>query len=128
MDGNGRWANKKGAARIFGHRNAIQAVKDVAREVEAGHLSPDDIGEDDLAGRMSLAGLSSPNLLIRTGGEHRISNFLLWDMAYSELYFTDTLWPEFGAADLDKALAFYAGRQRRFGQTGEQVAPQKERA
>jgi undecaprenyl diphosphate synthase len=77
---------------------------------------------------MSLAGLSSPDLLIRTGGEHRISNFLLWDMAYSELYFTDTLWPEFGAADLDEALAFYAGRQRRFGQTGEQVAPQKERA
>ena len=111
-----------------GRWDIMQAVKDVAREVEAGRLSSDDITEDDLAGRMSLAGLSSPDLLIRTGGEHRISNFLLWDMAYSELYFTDRLWPEFGAADLDEALAFYAGRQRRFGQTGEQVAPQKERA
>jgi undecaprenyl diphosphate synthase len=67
--------------------------------------------------------LPDPDLLIRTGGESRISNFLLWNLAYSELYFTDRLWPDFGASDLDDALAFYASRERRFGRTPGQARP-----
>lgn len=88
----------------------------------AGKLSADQITENDVAQRLSLAGVIPPDLLIRTGGEQRISNFLLWDIAYAELYFTPTLWPDFGAADLEAALDFYAGRERRFGQTSDQVA------
>ncbi len=75
-----------------------------------------------LAGALSLAHVPDPDLIIRTGGEHRLSNFLLWQAAYAELYFTDTLWPDFGASELDAALAEYAGRERRFGKTSEQVA------
>jgi undecaprenyl diphosphate synthase len=105
-----------------GRWDITRAVKKIAAEVEAGKMALADITEQELESRLSLAGLSSPDLLIRTGGERRISNFLLWDMAYSELYFTDTLWPQFGSSDLDEALAFYARRQRRFGKTGEQVA------
>lgn len=71
---------------------------------------------------MATAALPPVDLLIRSGGEQRISNFLLWDLAYSELYFSDVLWPDFTSADLDAALAFYGKRQRRFGQTSEQVA------
>jgi len=105
-----------------GRWDITQAVKKIVAEVESGTMIAAEITEQDVASRVSLAGLSSPDLLIRTGGERRISNFLLWDMAYSELYFTDTLWPQFGSADLDEALLFYARRQRRFGKTGEQVA------
>jgi undecaprenyl diphosphate synthase len=77
-----------------------------------------------VAGRLALAGIPDPDLLIRTGGEVRISNFLLWNLAYAELYFTEVLWPEFSAAHLDAALTFYAERERRFGRTSEQVATQ----
>lgn len=105
-----------------GRWDITQAVKKIVAEVESGAMTAAEITEKDVASRISLAGLSPPDLLIRTGGERRISNFLLWDMAYSELYFTDTLWPQFGSADLDEALSFYARRQRRFGKTGEQVA------
>jgi undecaprenyl diphosphate synthase len=80
------------------------------------------ITEEALGGALALAHVPDPDLLIRTGGEQRISNFLLWQAAYSELYFTDKLWPEFDAAALDAALADYAARERRFGQTSEQVA------
>ena len=80
------------------------------------------ITEAALAGAMALAHVPDPDLLIRTGGEQRISNFLLWQCAYSELYFSDTLWPDFDEAALDEALAAYAARERRFGQTSEQVA------
>ena len=73
-----------------------------------------------VAGQLCLADLPPPDLLIRTGGEHRISNFLLWQLAYAELYFTDTLWPDFDAAALDDALAAYACRERRYGLTGAQ--------
>jgi undecaprenyl diphosphate synthase len=109
-----------------GRWDILQAVRELGREIEAGKLTADEISEQDLSSRLSLAGLRPPDLLIRTGGEHRVSNFLLWDMAYSEFYFTDTLWPEFGSADLEKALAFYAGRQRRFGQTGDQIVSSAE--
>jgi len=80
-----------------------------------------------LAARLALAGMPDPDLLIRTGGEMRISNFLLWNLAYAELYFTEVLWPEFSAADLDAALAFFQRRERRFGRTSEQLAAQAAR-
>ncbi|MHB1121249.1 MAG: polyprenyl diphosphate synthase [Ramlibacter sp.] len=81
------------------------------------------ITEASLAGALSLAHVPDPDLIIRTGGEHRLSNFLLWQAAYAEFHFTDKLWPDFGAEELDAALADYAGRERRFGKTSEQVAP-----
>jgi len=105
-----------------GRWDIVQAVRKLARSVAEGEMQPQDIDEDDLSAHVSLAGLESPDLLIRTGGERRISNFLLWNMAYTELYFTDTLWPDFDGADLEAALEFFSSRQRRFGQTGEQVA------
>jgi undecaprenyl diphosphate synthase len=77
--------------------------------------------EGDIARHLALSFAPDPDLLIRTGGERRVSNFLLWQLAYAELHFTDTLWPDFDAAELDRALAWYATRQRRFGMTGEQV-------
>ena len=80
------------------------------------------ITESALASAMALAHVPDPDLLIRTGGEQRISNFLLWQCAYSELYFTDCLWPDFDDAALDEALAAFAGRERRFGRTSEQLA------
>ncbi|HET8746682.1 MAG TPA: polyprenyl diphosphate synthase [Ramlibacter sp.] len=82
-----------------------------------------EITEEALAGAMALAHVPDPDLVIRTGGEQRISNFLLWQAAYSELYFTDKLWPEFDAAAIDAAIADYSRRERRFGRTSEQVAP-----
>ena len=74
-----------------------------------------------IAQRLALSFAPEPDLLIRTGGERRISNFLLWQLAYAELYFSDVLWPDFNAAELESALRWYAGRQRRFGMTGEQI-------
>lgn len=81
--------------------------------------------EDDLAPYLALAYAPEPDLFIRTGGEERISNFLLWQLAYSELYFTDTFWPDFDAAELDKAIASYQNRERRFGRTSAQLLDQK---
>jgi len=106
-----------------GRWDILQAARTLAIEVREGKLDPEDIDEHALESRMSLAGLPDPDLLIRTGGESRISNFLLWNLAYSELYFTDRLWPDFGASDLDDALAFYASRERRFGRTPGQARP-----
>ncbi len=110
-----------------GRWDILEAVRRVAADVQAGKLQPADIDEQHLAVNLALAGMVPPDLLIRTGGEQRISNFLLWDVAYSELYFTATLWPDFSSADLEKALAFYAQRERRFGETGDQVAARVER-
>ena len=111
----------------FGGRwDIVQAACKLAKRVEAGQLTAGDIDEQLLADELSLAGMPAPDLLIRTGGERRISNFLLWDMAYSELYFTDRLWPDFNSDDLDLAINFFAGRERRFGQTGDQVAGRTE--
>lgn len=111
-----------------GRWDIIEAVRQVATDVQAGKLQPADIDEQCLAVNLALSGMMPPDLLIRTGGEQRISNFLLWDIAYSELYFTAALWPDFSSADLEKALAFYAQRERRFGETGDQVAARVERA
>lgn len=109
------------AANYGGRWDVLQAVRQLLCEVQAGQLDPRALSQDALSRYISLGDLPEPDLFIRTGGEQRLSNFLLWQMAYTELYFTDRLWPEFDAADLDRALAFYAGRQRRFGRVPEQV-------
>jgi undecaprenyl diphosphate synthase len=107
-----------------GRWDIAQACRSLAADVAAGTLSVEEIDEPRLASRLALAGIPDPDLLIRTGGELRISNFLLWNLAYAELYFTDALWPDFSPAHLDAALAFYAQRERRFGKTSAQVAAQ----
>lgn len=228
MDGNGRWAKQKGAMRIFGHRNAIQAVREaiegsgelgvnyltlfsfstenwsrpkeevealmdllvqtiiaetglmmknkvrlnaigdleslpkstydklveamqqtsantgltvnlalsysgqweltkatqrIAQKVSEGKLSPGEITQQTLADHLDTAGIPDPELMIRTSGEYRISNFLLWQMAYTELYFSEVLWPDFRKEHLFAAIEDYQKRERRFGKTGEQVKP-----
>ena len=109
------------AVSYSGRWDILQATRNVAMRCASGELRPADIGERHFEAALSLAGLPDPDLFIRTGGERRISNFLLWNLAYSELYFTDVLWPEFDAAGFDAALAYFAGRNRRFGLTGEQA-------
>jgi undecaprenyl diphosphate synthase len=226
MDGNGRWAKKKGAMRIFGHRHAIQAVKDaiegadslgikyltlfsfstenwsrpqdevkalmellvktiideislmmknnirlrsigdveslpksayeklaeaqrqtetntgltvilalsysgqweltqtakrIAQKVSEGKLKPEEITQQTVADHLETAGIPDPELMIRTSGEYRLSNFLLWQLAYTELYFTPVLWPDFRAEHLFAAVEDYQKRERRFGKTGEQI-------
>ena len=98
-----------------------KAVKDIAKKAVDGQLSIDDITEDVVSQSLTTASIPDPDLLIRTGGELRISNYVLWQIAYSELYFCDTFWPDFNEADLHKAIADYQQRQRRFGKTGKQV-------
>ena len=110
------------AASYGGRQDIAQAARSLAEDVAAGRLRPDQIDEDALSARMALADLPAPVLFIRTGGEVRISNFLLWQLAYTELWFTDTLWPDVDAATLQRALDHYAGRERRFGLTSAQVA------
>ena len=104
-----------------GRWDLAQAARQLARDARDGRLDPETIDEEDLGGRLALAGVPDPDLFIRTGGEHRISNFLLWNLAYTELYFCDTLWPDFGAAGLDEAIAQFATRERRFGKTPGQL-------
>lgn len=99
----------------------VEAARKLADAVSGGIMSVSDITEDVVADNLDTAGIPDPDLLIRTGGEQRISNFLLWQIAYSELYFTDVLWPEFGKTEFAKALLDYQGRERRFGKTSEQV-------
>lgn len=98
-----------------GRQDIVFAAREVARAAAAGKLSPDDICEDVFASYLMTQGLPDPDLMIRTSGENRISNFLLWQLAYAEMFFTDTLWPDFCRADLEAALAFFAGRERRYG-------------
>ena len=109
------------AVNYGGRWDITQATRTLAREVAAGALAPEAIDEKLLQSRLALADLPEPDLFIRTGGEQRVSNFLLWQLAYTELYFTDTLWPDFDDRAFDAALESFAGRQRRFGRTGEQV-------
>jgi len=97
------------------------AVRQIAAQCAAGALRAADITEEQVAQALALADLPDPDLFVRTGGERRISNFLLWNLAYTELYFTDCLWPDFDAAALDEALAFFAARERRFGRTPDQT-------
>lgn len=109
------------AANYGGKWDIAGAAQALARKVRAGLLEPDAIDSDMLAAEMSLSDVPAPDLFIRTGGEQRISNFLLWQLAYTELYFTDTLWPAFNEAAFAEALSFYETRQRRFGRTSDQV-------
>ena len=109
------------AANYGGRWDILQAARSLAEEVAAGVLTPGDITGELLGAWLSLADLPEPDLFIRTGGEQRISNFLLWQLAYTELYFTPTLWPDFDENALEQALTAYASRQRRFGYTSEQL-------
>ena len=110
------------AANYGGRWDCCQAVRRVAERVQRGELALEDIDEQEVQAELSLDDLPEPDLFIRTGGERRVSNFLLWHLAYTELYFTDTLWPDFDRSAFEGALAYYAAHQRRFGRTGEQVA------
>ncbi len=109
------------AANYGGRWDITEAARGLAEEVRAGRLELSAITPELLGARLSLAGLPEPDLFIRSGGEQRISNYLLWQLAYTELHFTDCLWPDFDRAEFTKALDSYASRQRRFGMTGEQV-------
>ena len=102
-----------------------KAVKEISTLVAEGKAKADDINEDFISKHLVTSFMPDPDLLIRTGGELRISNYLLWQIAYSELYFCDTYWPDFAEADLHKAIASYQSRQRRFGKTEEQVEQEK---
>ncbi len=104
-----------------GRWDIAQAAKRLAGRAVEGEIAVDDIDDVAIARELQLRDLPDPDLLIRTGGEQRISNFLLWHLAYSELYFCDTLWPDFGEAQFDAALDFFAQRERRYGHTAEQV-------
>ncbi|HZF98807.1 MAG TPA: polyprenyl diphosphate synthase [Pseudoxanthomonas sp.] len=110
------------AASYGGRQDIAQAARALAADVAAGKLRAEDIDEAQMAARMALADLPPPDLFVRTGGDQRISNFLLWQLAYTELWFTETLWPELDAATLQRAVDDYARRERRFGLTSEQVA------
>jgi undecaprenyl diphosphate synthase len=110
------------AASYGGRQDIARAARELAAEVAAGRLSPDDIDESALAARLALADVPPPDLFIRTGGDLRISNFLLWQLAYTELWFTELLWPDLDVATLQQALDAFASRERRFGLTGDQVA------
>jgi undecaprenyl diphosphate synthase len=103
-----------------GRWDIIQAAQSLARECSSGALRPEEITEERFAGALALAHVPDADLVIRTGGEQRISNFLLWNLAYAELYFTAKLWPDFAMADFEDALTFFANRERRFGQTSAQ--------
>ncbi len=105
-----------------GRWDIVEAARKLAARAVAGEIEPAAIDEALFADQLQLAGAPEPDLFIRTGGEQRISNFLLWNLAYSELYFCDTLWPDFDDAALEAALRFYASRQRRFGLTDAQAA------
>ncbi len=109
------------AANYGGRWDIVQACRHLADDVLNGKLSVSEIDESRISDQLSLSECSEPDLFIRTGGEQRISNFLLWQCAYSELYFCEDLWPDFSPAHLQKALQWYAGRQRRFGLTTQQI-------
>jgi undecaprenyl diphosphate synthase len=104
-----------------GRWDIAQACRRLAEECAAGQLPAAEITEAHIAARLELAGIPDPDLLIRTGGEQRISNFLLWNLAYTELFFSEALWPEFSPQHLQHAFDFFAQRERRFGKTSDQV-------
>ena len=114
------------AANYGGRWDITQSVRQLAKKVAAGELDPDDINEDDISSSLSTAELPEPDLFIRTGGEQRVSNFLLWQMAYTEFFFTDVLWPEFDKKQLDVAISSFSQRERRFGRTSEQLQGQSD--
>lgn len=109
------------AANYGGRWDIVQAAQKLARQCMAGELQPEQIDEQLFDQQLSTAGLPEPDLCIRTGGEQRVSNFLIWQFAYAEYYFTDAFWPDFGREQLLEAVSDFASRQRRFGRTSEQV-------
>jgi len=109
------------AANYGGHWDVTQSVQQLAAKVLAGEIKPEDITEQDIAKGLTTADLPDPDLFIRTGGEQRVSNFLLWQLAYTEFYFTETLWPDFDDLELSKAISSFCQRERRFGKTSEQI-------
>jgi undecaprenyl diphosphate synthase len=104
-----------------GRAEIVEAAKSLARKAAAGRLRPDAIDEATFAAELGTAGLPEPDLLVRTSGELRLSNFLLWQLAYAEIYVTDVLWPDFRRAELEQAFASFGARERRFGKTSAQV-------
>jgi undecaprenyl diphosphate synthase len=104
-----------------GRWDIAMAAQELARRCSSGEMRPEEIDEATLGARLALSDMPDPDLLIRTGGEQRVSNFLLWNLAYTELYFCDTLWPDFGPAELNAAIEHYGRRQRRFGLAPTQV-------
>ena len=105
-----------------GRWDIVTAARELARQVATGALRPEEITETSFAAALQLAAVPDPDLFIRTGGETRISNFLLWNLAYTEMHFSDVLWPDFNVQELDLALQRFAQRERRFGMTGAQLA------
>ena len=105
-----------------GRWDLVEAARRLAARAASGALRPADIDEAALAAELQLSELPDPDLFIRTGGDHRVSNFLLWNIAYAELFFTDTLWPDFDERTLAEAIADFESRERRFGLTGRQVS------
>jgi undecaprenyl diphosphate synthase len=114
------------AADYGGQWDIYQAVRQLMEIAEAGGISSKDITPEHITQKLSFADLPNPDLFIRTSGEMRISNFMLWQLAYAELYFTDVLWPSFNETELDKALAHYASRERRYGRSSEQLIEKSE--
>lgn len=110
------------AANYGGHWDIAQAARQVAEKVKDGQLQPSDITDNLIQQHLSIGDLPMPDLMIRTAGEQRISNFMLWHLAYTELYFSPVFWPDFKEDEMRKALQAYAGRQRRFGQTDDQIS------
>jgi undecaprenyl diphosphate synthase len=113
--------NMQVAVNYGGRWDILQAVRRLAAQVASGSLHPEDLDEQRFSSQLALADVGDPDLFIRTGGDHRISNFLLWNLAYTELHVCDTLWPDFDVPQLEAALAAFMSRERRFGLTGEQV-------
>ena len=111
-----------------GRWDILQAARKMASEVASGALPLEAVNEDRFAQYLMLAGVPDPDLFIRTGGDHRISNFLLWNLAYTELHFCETLWPDFDRPHLENALRAFASRERRFGLTPEQLRGEEPRA
>jgi len=105
-----------------GRWDIVEAARNLAERARSGDLDPVALDQETFSRCLATGSAPDPDLVVRTGGERRISNFLLWQLAYAELYFSDTLWPDFDAAALEAALRWYAGRQRRFGRTAEQIA------
>ncbi len=99
----------------------VDAVKQIARGAKDGSIDPESINDSLVSDTLTTAGMPDPELMIRTSGESRISNFLLWQLAYAELHFTSTLWPDFRREDLQRAILDFQSRERRFGKTSEQV-------
>lgn len=113
------------AANYGGRSDIVHACELLIKDIQQNKFTVNELTEDLLGSYISLSDVPAPDLFIRTGGEQRISNFLIWQLAYTELYFVDTLWPDFLDDDLERALSWFAGRQRRFGKTGQQVVEQQ---